>query len=926
MNGYTHRLPLFLGLTCLVGILAIAGFIGPGNSSVSYNTDIRPIFNEHCLRCHGGIKQSGGFSLLFPEDAQDTTDSGIPAIIPGKSHKSELVRRLRHTDPEMRMPQEGEPLSEQQIKTIEKWIDQGAKWEDHWAYIPPDPGLQPPNATFPNWAHNSIDRFTGMYMQKQGLSPNPPASPYDLIRKVSLDITGLPPTQKEVTQFLQDSSEDAYEKYVEQLLTSPHFGERWASMWLDLARYADSKGYEKDLYRSIWKYRDWVVQAFNDDMPFDQFTIEQLAGDLIPHTTQNQLIATAFHRNTMANDEGGTDNEEFRNYALIERVGTTFEVWQGTTMSCVQCHSHPYDPFRHEDFYRFMAYFNNTQDRDIYHEAPNAFTYEIEEAKEVRNLLRWLQGQEGITIPKAPSLHQQKVATLDQFGYRKVEAETFDESSSFIELTAPKQTAIWQIQDTSWVRFDEVDLSNVEAVTIRYVTPYDGWVEVRQGSPLGPMLGKKYLPPTSSQQDRKKWERWENLRININAIEGRHMLYFVFRKNNHQTQDLFRIDWFYFHEKEPLMEQFGAQFRNVLDSLNTLSPIPTPILRELPADKRRPTHVFQRGNWLVKGEEVSEGIPGYFQQSIGLTPNNRLDMAQWLVHPNNPLTARVMVNRFWEQIFGRGLIETTEDLGSQGSSPSHPQLLDWLATEFMYSYGWSVKRLLKEMVMSAMYAQDATVSPEKLFLDPDNRWLSRGTRVRLSAEQMRDQVLAVSGLLNRNMYGPSVRPPLPESVANFSFGDKWVVSETEDQHRRSLYTYVKRTNPFPNRIIFDGTDRTVCTSRRIRTNTPLQALALMNNPAFLEAADSLASYMCKGGNMNPVEGLKLGYERVMLRAIDQDKLGLLSQLFEESWDHYEHKEEGFCEEFPDSGISDPQWAAYRVVANAMLNLDEFITK
>ena len=346
------------------------------DEQISYNQHIRPIFNQKCLACHGGVKQSGGFSLLFEEDAFAVTESGKAAIVPGSPGKSELVKRLRHLDPELRMPFEGDPLNEQEIALIEQWIAEGAKWEKHWAYIPPDPNIQPPSVANLEWPNNEIDQFILDRLEQEGLRPNPEADKASLLRRLSLDLIGLPPTLEEVDRFVNNNDPKAYEQEVDRLLASPHFGERWASMWLDLARYADSKGYEKDLYRSIWKYRDWVIKAFNEDMPFDQFATEQLAGDLLPNPTEDQLIATAFHRNTMANDEGGTDNEEFRNYANIERVGTTFEVFQSTTMACVQCHSHPYDPFRHEDFYEFMAFFNNTVDRDIYHEAPNLFTYE----------------------------------------------------------------------------------------------------------------------------------------------------------------------------------------------------------------------------------------------------------------------------------------------------------------------------------------------------------------------------------------------------------------------------------------------------------------------------------------------------------------------------------------------------------------------
>jgi len=903
---------IYISLTLLATILLTSWSLYPPRQSISYNQDIRPIFNRSCLPCHGGIKQSGGFSLLFEEEAKDTTISGILAIIPGDAAGSELVRRLRHEDPELRMPLDHDPLPEKDIRLIERWIDEGAVWEQHWAYSNPNPGIKPPDLST-SWGRNEIDQFVWKRMNQQGLHPAAAENPSKLLRRLHLDLTGLPPTVSAWKNFLNHHDDETYEHLVDSLLGSPAFGEKWATFWLDLARYADSKGYEKDLYRSIWKYRDWVIRALNENMPYDQFTIEQLAGDLLPHPTQEQLIATAFHRNTMANDEGGTDNEEFRNYAVIERVGTTFEVWQGTTMACVQCHSHPYDPFRQEDFYEFMAYFNNTADRDIYHEGPNLFTYEQKQKDEVQKLMSWVLKNTGNNVDSLQGrfLYDQKENLLHQLGYRKLEAEYFDESSSFIELVSPRQDAIWQVQDSSWILFEQINLTDIQAVSYRYVTPYSGFIELRLNSPHGKMLNK--------------WEKWKVSRTEIKQVSGIHDLYLVFRKNHHMTQDLFHLDWLFLHEKNPLYQSFNQNFYNRLVQLDTIPAVPTPILQELPFSESRSTHIFERGSWLNKGKTVQADIPDVLKYSDSILLTNRMDMAKWLVSPENPLTARVFVNRVWGQLFGKGLVATMEDFGTQGDKPSHPELLDWLAVEFMRN-GWDIKYLIKQMVMSATYRQSSEISPEKLANDAGNIWLSRGPRMRMSAEQLRDQALAVSGLLRDKMYGPGVRPPMPDGVTENPFVGKWVVSNGEDRYRRAVYTYIHRTNPYPTQITFDASDRTTCLSQRTTTNTPLQALTLLNDPVFIEAASTLSKELYEQKDLNISQKLKQGYERIVVRPADDDKLILLRSLYEQAYMKYREDPNLVCEMFPAEEQPDIKLAAITLTVNAMLNLDETITK
>ena len=898
------------------------------DAPVSYNKDIRPIFNQKCLPCHGGIKQSGGFSLLFEAEAFANTDSGKPAIIRGKASKSELVKRLHHLDQELRMPLDKAALTEVEIQLIEKWINQGAIWEQHWAYSPPNPAIQPPIIPDTTWAKNEIDHFIWQRLAQDSLRPNGTMDKASLLRKLSLDLIGLPPNLVESEAFLANNSANAYELEVDRLLASPHFGEKWASMWMDLARYADSKGYEKDLYRSIWKYRDWLIQAFNEDMSFQQFTIEQLAGDLLPNPSESQLIATAFHRNTMANDEGGTDDEEFRSYANIERVGTTFEVWQATTMACVQCHSHPYDPFKHEDFYNFMSFYNNTADRDIYHEAPNLFTYEGKNKEEVQEIITWIQQRlkKEDELPLKGFLNQQKTALMNHLGYKKMEIETFDDHGGFIELTAPDQKTIFQVQDSSWLKFDQVELTNIEAISYRYATPYGGFIEVHLDSLDGKMISNISLPLTASATAsyQQRWKKWRTLKVPIEATNGEHDLYLVFKKDKIADADLLRLDWLYFHEQSPKLAKYNLPFQKKLAQLDTFQSIPTPILQELPTHKRRKNYLYERGNWLVKGKEVKEAIPEILGQLPKELPPNRLAMAQWIVSPENPLTSRVIVNRIWEQLFGYGIIESLEDFGTQSLPPSHPELLDWLAVQFTQVHHESIKQLLKQMVLSSTYRQSNYVSKEKLAKDPRNRLLSRGTRIRLSAEQLRDQVLSVSDALNPTMFGPSVQPLRPEGTDQFRFGDVYQPSITKNQKRRSLYTYVKRTNPFPNQITFDGTDRTTCSSRRIRTNTPLQSLALLNDPVYMDAAKAIGNYMDTLTVNNELDRLKAGYQKVMLRTPDTSKLNDLFILYKDAKKHYK-KESALAVKLVTKKTSQREdLAALTMVAHALLNLDEFV--
>ena len=723
------------------------------------------------MSCHGGVRQSGGLSFLFPEMALDTLDSGNFAIVAGSVGKSALLHRIVETDPELRMPPEGPGLSEQEISVLTDWIKQGAQWDDHWAYTPPDRKLEPP-APAVSGLKNKIDHFVAERLASEGLELSEEANRAVLARRVSLDLIGLPPDPEWVTEFVQSDSEQAYEIFVDRLLDSPHYGEKWATFWLDLARYADSQGYQKDILRpTMWMYRDWVIDAFNQDMPFDQFTVEQLAGDLLPDATDDQILATAFHRNTMNNDEGGTDDEEFRVAAVLDRVNTTFEVWQGTTMSCVQCHTHPYDPIKHEEFYQAYAIFNNTRDSDKTSDEPNALLLSKPQSR-------------------LKSQYQQQIRQLES--------------------------------------------------------------------------------------DQKK---------------------------------------------------LSKEYKQTLERYLSIKPLKVPVMQELPPDSSRKSHVFVRGNWLVHGEEVEPSVPKVFNKYVQEHPGNRLELANWLVNPQNPLTSRVMVNRLWEQLFGRGLVETLEDFGSQGSMPTYPLLLDWLSVQFMDTHQWKIKPLLKQIVLSATYRQSSSVDPELLEKDPYNKLLARGPRVRLSAEQIRDQALFVTDKLNLRLYGPSAMPPQPEGVWNVirHIGRWETPTDPYEQNRRAIYTFWRRVSPYPSMTAFDATSREFCVSRRIRTNTPLQALVTLNDPVFVTATKTLAEMMYQSSDQLE-DQIMYGFQKTLYRSPSEQEISTMQAVFDQALNLYKSQPNEAMALTDNLEEKSPEMAALVNLAAVIMNLDEMITK
>ena len=872
---------------------------------IDFNAQVRPILNKNCIACHGGVKQSGGFGLVFRENALGETVNGNIGVVPGHPEKSEMISRITHKNLEMRMPLEREPLSKEEIKTLTKWIEQGAEWEAHWAY------LEPKKAEIPDtdmeWGRNEIDAFVFKRMEENDLSPNEAANPYDLVRRVYLDLIGLPPTTSQIEGFIRDTSEKRYEKLVDSLLESTKYGEHWASMWLDLARYADSKGYEADRGRQIWRYRDWVIKALNEDMPFDQFTIEQLAGDLLPNPTKEQLIATAFHRNTLNNGEGGTDNEEYRISAVIDRVNTTWEVWQSTTMGCVQCHSHPYDPIKHDEFYSSFAFFNNTSDWDVPTEHPIYREFDSINQTELDDMKEWISNVSSET-------EANRWGNFIHIQEPKIRPEDFNEVKNTKHYNRSNQDYMLVYAD-AYVKLKGVTLENIDRVYLNYSQggKFKGNLLVKIDSINGSVIGELKLDKTKG---------FENVPIEIKTTSKRADLYFQFKSNDKDYKC--SVDGFLIGEKLPSdkNKEYIEVYDKIDNLLNTRSKYTTPVMVEKSRDFSRITRVFDRGNWLVQTDTVSTSIPKLFNPG-NKQFKNRLDFAEWLVSEDNYLTGRVLANRFWAKIFGKGLVVTSEDFGTLGDKPTHPELLDWLAINFSKEWNWSIKKLLKTIVLSDTYRQSSVISKEAKNKDAYNQWLARSSRVRLSAEQIRDQALVVSGLLSDKMYGPSVMPHQPDGVWTVVYNnDQWKTSEGEDAYRRGLYTYLRRSSPYPSFISFDASERETCLSRRINTNTPLQALITLNDPVYFEAAMNLAQQVehIEGGK---TEKVNAAYKKVMGKKISVEKSEILSNLLDETEAYYlEHKDEAF-ELIKSENL---ELASLTVMVNALMNMDEFLVK
>lgn len=908
---------LIYGVSAIVVLVALyTQFYS--HTAVDFSTDVKPILNKHCISCHGGVKKNAEFSLLFEEEAFASTESGLPAILPGDVKSSSFIQRLHEKDPELRMPYNKPALSKEEIDILTRWVKQGAQWGKHWAYKPIEKSEVPKSTLWAsptkdsdtNFFRNEIDHFVSEKLKKQGLTPSPEAEHMTLLRRVSLDITGLPPSEELADQWKLEQI--SYENLIEQLLAKETFGEKWASWWLDLARYSDTKGYERDVSREIWAYRDWVIRSLNNDMPFDKFTIEQLAGDLLPDPTLDQLTATAFHRNTMNNDEGGTEDEEFRVAAVMDRINTTFEVWQSTTIACVQCHSHPYDPFQHEDYFQLMAFFNNTRDEDTHAEEPKLKFYKEEDNETIEEIKAWVKARgsdEAVRQAENFLLYQEPK-------YHAHDCEDFVNG----ELIDTKWLGLW---DDGSCYLRNVHTGGSSYLYLNYWTGNEGSkLTIRLDGPEGEILSQFILPKTNGRTIHK---------VPFKPVNGKVDLYLhMENKNLGKQQSTSTINWFAFVDLLPGKEELD--YKNIDQAfsklLNTSTPT-VPIMIENPDFMRRETKVFERGNWLMLGESVKTNVPQQLNSWKEEWPENRLGLAYWLTDSTNPLTARTIVNRVWAQLFGRGLVATLEDMGTQSEDPSHREMMDWLAWRLIHEHQWQLKGLISDIVLSGTYRQSSISSPELHEKDPQNKWYARGPRFRMSAEQIRDQSLAVSGLLSSRMYGKGVMPPQPDNVWQTVYnGESWTTSEGEDRYRRAVYTFLKRTSPYPSFISFDAGSREVCTINRTVTNTPLQALVTLNDPVYLEAAFHLATAMKNQYPNDPQKAIAYGYEKALYIPIPPAKLEALKEL-------YKYAEEGFNANsedmddflsFSEDNEKSPALAALMVVANAILNLDEFLTK
>lgn len=890
------------------------------NPEVDYNSEVKPILNKHCMGCHGGVKKAGNVSFLFEHEMLEPGKSGKIPVVRGNADASEMIRRIVSNDPDERMPLKGTPLNEKETRILKRWIEEGAKWEKHWAYkqiVKPEvPSLNRLGNLFgllndddDRWVRNDIDRFVSEKLRDQGLKASPEADRITLLRRVSLDLTGLPPGEKQVEDFLKDQSPDAYEKAVDSLLASPAYGERWTSMWMDLARYADTKGYESDGGRSMWRYRDYVIKSFNSDKPFDEFTVEQLAGDLFPAVQgglpdEEKLVATGFHRNTMTNNEGGTDDEEFRTAALVDRVNTTWEVWQGTTFACVQCHSHPYDPIRHDEYYKYAAFFNNTRDEDLWDEWPKLKFYKGEDSARVERIKNWI-------LKYKPDELMAKNRFL-RVTEPKINAHNFVKGDQSTVLLI----SYYGVKHKGNAYLPKVDLTGADQVLMNMTTAAKNAVLTLHLDKLdGRVLATIKVPARDTV-----------IIAPIARTEGKHDVYLSLHSPT-KPEEWVRITWAAFQPALPGVAEPGYQEIVTDYAIALTRPAEgMPVIWEGKGDFARKTNVFVRGNWMVKGKEVKPDVPALLGSMPKEATRDRLGLARWTVSRENPLTSRVIVNRFWEQLFGRGLVETLEDFGSQGAQPSHPELLDWLAVSLMENYQWSIKKLLKTIVMSGTYRQSSRSDSVRTEKDPANIWLSRGPRLRLSAEQVRDQALACSGLISNKMYGPSVMPPQPDKIWQSPYsGEKWVVSEGEDRYRRGVYTYWKRTAPYPSMTTFDAPSREFCQSRRIVTNTPLQALVTLNDPVYLEAAEMLASRMKTGGK-TPEQQLKEGYRLLTFKAIEPKNLKVLMKVYNDVLNEYRQRPSDMDSILVYGKEKSPELAALTVSANILLNMDNVLTK
>jgi mono/diheme cytochrome c family protein len=1004
----------------------------PSADRVSFARDVRPILAASCFACHGpdANERQAGLRLDTPEGALAALGSGEHAIVPGDIESSGVVFRITTDDANLVMPPpgRGKALAPAQVKVLTDWVEQGAAYDAHWSFVAPT-RPEPPTVADERWGLNPIDRFIRDRLDRENLAPSPEADRATLLRRASLDLTGLPPSPEEVAAFLADPASDAeaYEHVVDRLLASPHYGERWARWWLDRARYADTNGYEKDRERSIWPYRDWVIRAFNQDMPFDRFTIAQLAGDLLPNATLDDRVATGFHRNTMTNEEGGIDVEEFRFASVVDRVGTTGSVWLGLTVACAQCHTHKYDPINHDEYYRLFAVFNNADEpeaalpdaaldvrraialrrveamrRELAGQFPPAspalFPGEPEVDRRRRNLATkrdaWLADMRAKAAPwvtPAPSrVLSRKHATLtvqddlsvlatgdapnndvteidlplDRSGVTAIRLEVLpdpslprdgpgraplfsvgdfilteveaavalpdgtsrkitiaDASESFCEPGKPAKLAIDGVPDSGWSIRGGV--GRAQAAVFAFSSPIDA----PPGSTLKVTLHQFGIHQLTlgrfrvSITDRPGPVRATGLTDELEKLALKAPGAWS-QEENARWADAFLAS-------SPDLAEPRKAIEAARDAVP--GPITTLVMRERDEANRRVTRVHHRGEFLQPTVPVEPGVPAVLPPLPDDAPKDRLAFARWLVSGENPLTGRVLVNQLWQAHFGRGLVETAEDFGTRGAPPSHPELLDWLACEVV-ARGWSLKSMHRLIVTSATYKQSSIATSEMLERDPRNVLLARAPRLRLEAEAVRDLALAASGLLVRKIGGPSVYPPQPDGVVALAYGQNtWPTATGPDRFRRGLYTFTKRTAPYAAFATFDAPSSETTCVRRERSNTPLQALVLLNDAVFVEASRALARRVIEPtSNGLNTDRARLDRAFVFLLsrpARDDEAAPSLAFLARQRARFRSNPEAARALVGPPGSEGDTaEVAAWTALARVLLNLDETITR
>ncbi len=1142
-----------VALALLPGVLpSLRAAAGP--APVDFGTQIRPILSGKCFKCHGPDSSGRKADLRLDLRAEAIREhDGGQAIAPGNPAASGVIQRLRTSDLDdvMPPPKEGAALTESEIALIERWIGEGSPYATHWAFVRPERPARPA-VSEPLWCRTAVDAFALARLEREGLKPSPRADRHTLIRRLSLDLTGLPPSPDETSRFLDDSNPGAYERLVERLLASPAFGERWARVWLDLGRYADSAGYGSDPLRlNIWPWRDWVISALNANEGFDRFTIEQLAGDLLPNPSRDQLIATAFHRNTMTNTEGGTDDEEFRVAAVKDRANTTSQVWMGLTMGCAQCHSHKYDPITQREYYEFYSFFNQTEDTDQPDERPTLPLPTPEQQLRIESLTAEIEGLEKRRKTVTPEFEKDLAgwektladgiqwATLEPErvkSYGGADLEVLEDGSilatgdspetdtyeirmrtestnvtavrlellpheslagngpgradsggqvvvselklavrgrdealpkvRFVRIELPGEQRVLSLaevqvlsdgvnhsllgrstqsstaegagaargmdgdengdfdggsvtltgtEDNPWWELDLLDELSVDEIVV--------WNRTDRG--FGTRLAGFKVRALDANRE-KVWERsvstppapFAFLRLPSErevkldnasaafsakgfgvgeAIDGNegansgwsvgaetgtaHAAAFEVRDEKlfkttgsllivtlsqnggtNQTVGRFRLSVTdqsgpvripprniakvlgiasgersetereelnaYFRDFAPSLADLNEELRDLRKKRDRINPVAVPVLRELADDKARESHILAKGNFLLPGDEVTPAVPAAFHPLPEGSPTNRLGLARWVMSPENPLTARVAVNRLWAQLFGTGIVETEEDFGTQGTLPTHPELLDWLAVEFQEN-GWNVKAMIKTIVLSATYQQASATTPERLEKDPLNRLFSRGPRRRLDAEAVRDQALALGGILSRKMGGESVYPAQPDGLWRAAFNGQrtWATSKGEDRYRRGLYTFWRRTVPYPSMATFDAPSRENCVVRRIPTNTPLQAFVTMNDPVFVEAAQALARRILRECAGNDEDRVRFGLNLCLVRAPTREQVVPVLELLKAEREVYRDRSEDAVKLATEPrgplpvGLDVVDAAAWTVVASVLLNLD-----